>query len=167
MSASDILAMLKTVDGTGSGLDADTLDGHDSSYFATASDLTTAIANSASANVVTASNTSTTFIDDGNTVTHLTTTVTCPSYGGILVASYSTQVKSANSKYDDYRVYFYVDSTNLYGTTLGGGKIYKTFSGSYMRCLSEGTHTLSIKVHADSVADAYVRNSHITAKVIG
>lgn len=32
-SASDILTKLKTVDGTGSGVDADLLDGHDSSYF--------------------------------------------------------------------------------------------------------------------------------------
>jgi hypothetical protein len=34
MSASDILAMLKTVDGTGSGLDADTVDGKHASSFA-------------------------------------------------------------------------------------------------------------------------------------
>lgn len=33
-TASDILAKLKTVDGSGSGLDADTLDGNNSSYFA-------------------------------------------------------------------------------------------------------------------------------------
>lgn len=36
-NASDILSKLKTVDGPGSGLDADTLDGHDSSYFLPAS----------------------------------------------------------------------------------------------------------------------------------
>lgn len=35
-----ILAKIKTVDGPGSGLDADTLDGHDSTYFATAAGLT-------------------------------------------------------------------------------------------------------------------------------
>lgn len=33
---SALLTALKTVDGSGSGLDADTLDGHDTSYFATA-----------------------------------------------------------------------------------------------------------------------------------
>jgi hypothetical protein len=38
-SAASILAKLLTVDGAGSGLDADTLDGHDSSYFATDADL--------------------------------------------------------------------------------------------------------------------------------
>lgn len=32
-SASDILAKIKTVDGSGSGLDADTLDGYDGSYY--------------------------------------------------------------------------------------------------------------------------------------
>lgn len=37
MSASDILTAIKTVDGSGSGLDADTLDGHDTAYFATSS----------------------------------------------------------------------------------------------------------------------------------
>ena len=36
VTASDVLTKLKTVDGEGSGLDADTLDGKDSSYFATA-----------------------------------------------------------------------------------------------------------------------------------
>ena len=36
-TASEILTKLKTVDGTGSGLDADLLDGHNSDYFATAS----------------------------------------------------------------------------------------------------------------------------------
>ena len=35
-SASEILTLVKTVDGSGSGLDADTLDGQHSSYFATA-----------------------------------------------------------------------------------------------------------------------------------
>ncbi|MCQ2010538.1 hypothetical protein NOM01_10975 [Sporolactobacillus sp. STSJ-5] len=43
LAAADILTMLKTVDGSGSGLDADTLDGHESSYFLT----TTGIAASA------------------------------------------------------------------------------------------------------------------------
>ena len=33
-SATSLLAKIKTVDGSGSGLDADLLDGHDSSYFA-------------------------------------------------------------------------------------------------------------------------------------
>lgn len=37
VSDSSILTKLKNVDGSGSGLDADLLDGHDSSYFATAS----------------------------------------------------------------------------------------------------------------------------------
>ena len=36
VTASDVLTKLKTVDGEGSGLDADTLDGKDSSHFATA-----------------------------------------------------------------------------------------------------------------------------------
>jgi hypothetical protein len=36
MTAAQILAALLTVDGTGSGLDADTLDGHDTAYFQTA-----------------------------------------------------------------------------------------------------------------------------------
>ncbi|WP_025727700.1 tail fiber protein [Heyndrickxia ginsengihumi] len=36
-TASDVLAKLKTVDGSGSGLDADLLDGHDSNYFLPAS----------------------------------------------------------------------------------------------------------------------------------
>ncbi len=35
MSASDVLTKIKTVDGPGSGLDADLLDGYDSSYFST------------------------------------------------------------------------------------------------------------------------------------
>ena len=35
-TAADVLAKIKTVDGSGSGLDADTLDGNDSSAFATA-----------------------------------------------------------------------------------------------------------------------------------
>jgi hypothetical protein len=38
-TANEILTALKTVDGTGSELDADKLDGHDSIYFATASNL--------------------------------------------------------------------------------------------------------------------------------
>lgn len=38
-TASDVLTKLKTLDGSGSGVDADLLDGHDSSYFATKSDL--------------------------------------------------------------------------------------------------------------------------------
>jgi hypothetical protein len=33
-TAADVLTKVKTVDGTGSGLDADLLDGHDSTYFA-------------------------------------------------------------------------------------------------------------------------------------
>jgi hypothetical protein len=38
-TASDVLTKIKTVDGSGSGLDADLLDGQNSSYFATASSL--------------------------------------------------------------------------------------------------------------------------------
>jgi hypothetical protein len=41
-TAADVLAKLVTVDGTGSGLDADFLDGHDSAYFAQASQVTAA-----------------------------------------------------------------------------------------------------------------------------
>ncbi len=40
-TAANILAKLKTVDGAGSGLDADLLDGHQASYFATADQLAT------------------------------------------------------------------------------------------------------------------------------
>jgi hypothetical protein len=40
--ASELLLKIKTVDGSGSGLDADTLDGHDSTYFATDADMTAA-----------------------------------------------------------------------------------------------------------------------------
>jgi len=40
-TASDVLTKIKTVDGSGSGLDADTLDGNDSAYFGTAADVTT------------------------------------------------------------------------------------------------------------------------------
>ena len=36
-TAADVLTKIKTVDGSGSGLDADLLDGHDTAYFATAS----------------------------------------------------------------------------------------------------------------------------------
>ena len=39
-TAAQVLAKLVTVDGSGSGLDADLLDGHDSTYFATQSDMT-------------------------------------------------------------------------------------------------------------------------------
>ena len=39
ITASEILTKLKTVDGQNSGLDADMLDGHDTTYFATASQL--------------------------------------------------------------------------------------------------------------------------------
>lgn len=35
-TAADVLTKIKTVDGSGSGLDADTLDGHDTAYFQTA-----------------------------------------------------------------------------------------------------------------------------------
>lgn len=38
LSASDLLTLLKTVDGSGSGLDADTLDGHNTDYFVLASE---------------------------------------------------------------------------------------------------------------------------------
>lgn len=41
-TAADVLAKLLTVDGAGSGLDADTLDGHDASYFATGASMTAA-----------------------------------------------------------------------------------------------------------------------------
>jgi hypothetical protein len=41
LTAAEILALLITVDGTGSGLDADLLDGHDTPYFATQAALTT------------------------------------------------------------------------------------------------------------------------------
>ena len=37
LTAAELLTSIKTVDGSGSGLDADTLDGHDTAYFATAS----------------------------------------------------------------------------------------------------------------------------------
>ena len=40
-TASDVLTKIKTVDGSGSGLDADTLDGNDSTHFGTAADVTT------------------------------------------------------------------------------------------------------------------------------
>lgn len=40
LNANDIIKMLKGVDGAGSGLDADTFDGFDSSYFASKQDLT-------------------------------------------------------------------------------------------------------------------------------
>jgi len=39
-TAEDVLAKIIQIDGPGSGLDADTLDGHDSSYFATEADMT-------------------------------------------------------------------------------------------------------------------------------
>jgi 3-deoxy-D-arabino-heptulosonate 7-phosphate (DAHP) synthase len=45
-TASEILALLKTVDGAGSGLDADLLDGQSSAYFATASALSSHTGNS-------------------------------------------------------------------------------------------------------------------------
>lgn len=38
-TAADVLTKIKTVDGTGSGLDADLLDGHDSTYFQVAANL--------------------------------------------------------------------------------------------------------------------------------
>lgn len=38
-TAADVLIKIKTVDGTGSGLDADFLDGHDTTYFALSADL--------------------------------------------------------------------------------------------------------------------------------
>jgi hypothetical protein len=38
--ASDILTKIKTVDGAGSGLDADTLDGQDSTFYRSASNIT-------------------------------------------------------------------------------------------------------------------------------
>jgi hypothetical protein len=41
-TAEDVLAKIIQIDGPGSGLDADTLDGHDSSYFATEADMTVA-----------------------------------------------------------------------------------------------------------------------------
>lgn len=41
----NLLTAIKTVDGPGSGLDADTLDGHDTAYFATATGLTTETTN--------------------------------------------------------------------------------------------------------------------------
>ena len=41
MASSDILTSLKTVDGSGSGLDADLLDGQSSAYYATAASVTT------------------------------------------------------------------------------------------------------------------------------
>ena len=44
-TASDILTKIKTVDGTNSGLDADKLDGNDSSYFLNATNLNTGIIN--------------------------------------------------------------------------------------------------------------------------
>lgn len=49
MSAAAILAALLTVDGSGSGLDADTLDGHDTAYFQAADAELTAIAGLTSA----------------------------------------------------------------------------------------------------------------------
>lgn len=39
-TAADVLAKIKTVDGSGSGLDADTVDSHDSTYFTNASNIT-------------------------------------------------------------------------------------------------------------------------------
>ena len=42
-TGADVLAKIKTVDGSGSGLDADTLDGHHAADFATADDITTAV----------------------------------------------------------------------------------------------------------------------------
>ncbi|HVQ52135.1 MAG TPA: hypothetical protein VMS92_18990 [Mycobacterium sp.] len=44
-TAADVLAKLLTVDGSGSGLDADLLDGHDTSYFATQAGLNSAVIN--------------------------------------------------------------------------------------------------------------------------
>lgn len=43
-TAADVLAKIKTVDGSGSGLDADTLDGKDSTFFTNASNLATGTA---------------------------------------------------------------------------------------------------------------------------
>jgi len=42
-SATSLLAKIKTVDGSGSGLDADLLDGHDSSYFASSGSAITSL----------------------------------------------------------------------------------------------------------------------------
>jgi len=59
MTASEILTAIKTVDGATSGLDADLLDGQDSSYFATASGLNTEISNrtTGDANTLSSANT--------------------------------------------------------------------------------------------------------------
>ena len=47
LNINEVLASIKTVDGSTSGLDADLLDGNDSTYFAVASDLSTHISNNA------------------------------------------------------------------------------------------------------------------------
>ncbi|MHC1623612.1 MAG: right-handed parallel beta-helix repeat-containing protein [Candidatus Methanospirareceae archaeon] len=52
---SDLLEKLKTVDGSGSGLDADNLDGQDSTYYAKASDLSNHINNTNNPHQVTCS----------------------------------------------------------------------------------------------------------------
>ena len=52
-TAAEILALLKDADGSGSGLDADTLDGNESSHFATASDLSAHIADTENPHSVT------------------------------------------------------------------------------------------------------------------
>lgn len=49
LSAADILALVKTVDGVGSGLDADLLDGNSSAHFATAADLSAHLSDTADA----------------------------------------------------------------------------------------------------------------------
>jgi hypothetical protein len=52
MTAAEVLAAVKTVDGTGSGLDADLLDGHDTGHFATAAGLAQELTDRATADAL-------------------------------------------------------------------------------------------------------------------
>jgi hypothetical protein len=67
VTAADILTQIKTVDGSGSGLDADTLDGHETTYFTDAGNLTGSLADARLSANVPLLNANNTFSNSGAT----------------------------------------------------------------------------------------------------
>lgn len=149
VSATNLLDAIKTVDGSGSGLDADTLDGHDTSYFAvaghshTASDITDfdEAAQDAVGGIVSGSNSLAVTYTDATPSITFDTTLATTSYmsksSGLAVDISALETKLSTDGY-----------TKKYSASVGDGS-----NTSYAVTHSLGTRDVTVNVYDNSTYD--------------
>ena len=163
-NASELLTAMKTVDGSGSGLDADMLDGKHASDFALSSAVSTPL-KSGYGYLTGITKT----LQPSESVTTLSTTITVdPTYNdyAILVCDLYMSGKAQTTGSFDLTMTFYDNTTALVTKTLKA-ETY-TINAIYTFFITAGTHVLKIYYKNNSSQLAtYVYTNHLRYKWIG